>query len=231
MHRNGKQNQQFNGDNLGRFHHSIGSDTYCQCDSVNLWPGSICILASLHSGCELHHDQSIDDRDAVAQDAGVWEETPPVYCQGWQTGQESRTINLQSFEGYACSIPGELSQSYSNGAMNCYVVKINAYVFGNFSDYEEAKLVYNGIDTEWPAYDGMKKSIEARIDGYDYLIKSCIIKVPDIESLNDEQRLLVKIKKLRAVQFDDHTILYIKPTASPELSEIVVGDIEFCKTL
>ena len=47
--------------------------------------------------------------------------------------------------------------------MNCYVVKINAYVFGNFSDYEEAKLVYNGIDTEWPAYDGMKKSIEARI--------------------------------------------------------------------
>lgn len=115
--------------------------------------------------------------------------------------------------------------------MNCYVVKINAYVFGNCSDYEEAKLIYNGIDTEWPAYDGMKKSIEARIDGHDYLIKSGIIKVPDIESLNDEQRLLVKIKKLRAVQFDDHTILYIKPTASPELSEIVVGDIEFCKIL
>lgn len=83
--------------------------------------------------------------------------------------------------------------------MNCYVVKINAYVFGNCSDYEEAKLVYNRIDIEWPAYDGMKKSIEARIDGHDYLIKSGIIKVPDIESLNDEQRLLVKIKKLRAV--------------------------------
>ena len=229
MHRNGKQNQQFNGDNLGRFHHSIGSDTYCQCDSVNLWPGSICILASLHSGCELHHDQSIDDRDAVAQAACSLQKASPVDAQGWPGYPEIDTFNLQSFEGSSSSIHGELSQSYSNGAMNCYVVKINGYVYGSCTDYEEAKQVFSDIDSAWPAYDGMLKSIEARIDGHDYLIKSGIIKVPDIESLNDEQRLLVKIKKLRAVQFDDHTILYIKPTASPELSEIVVGDIEFCK--